>query len=458
MMKVLLVSPNVESLPDPVFPLGLAFIASALKRNRIPFDVLDLCFVRDFEAAIASAVADNQPDVIALSLRNVDNVSYPKYVSYVEFYRRTVHTFRKYSRACIVIGGSGFSLLPEAMLNHLGADYGVAGEGELSLVKLIDALGKKKVPITPSGPEIVSFGPGIVQDLNALGIPDRRGLDQAAYFRWGGMGNIQTKRGCPFECIYCTYPLIEGRKVRVRSPALICDEIEALLENGVDSLFVVDNEFNHPADHAQAVCSEIVKRKLSLKWSCYAHPRFVTPGLVESMLAAGCTGLEFGSDAANATMLAGMGKNFTVADLISASRVCRDSGMSFCHSLLLGGPGETMETVEQTLSAILAMDPTAVICMVGIRVFPGTRLAKIARDQGVTGPDTDFLKPVFYLSEAIEKKILPFVEEFSKQNPSWIFPGFNINIDVDLQKKLRRFGLKGPLWEHMKIGRRFAKV
>ncbi|MBU0699203.1 MAG: cobalamin-dependent protein, partial [Proteobacteria bacterium] len=297
-MKVLLVSPNVESLPDPVFPIGLAFIAGALKKNRIRYQVLDLCFVQDYEAAIASCVRDFTPDIIGLSLRNVDNVSYPQYVSYLTFYRRVVQTFKKYSRGLIVVGGSGFALIPAAMLNYLKTDYGILGEGEFSFVKFINEHKQHKDARAELKSGVINYHPGIIENLNDLPIPDRSKFDNAAYLRWGGMGNIQTKRGCPFHCIYCTYPLIEGPNIRLRSPRLICDEIETILEYGVNHLFVVDNEFNYPIDHAQAVCREMINRKLPIRWSCYASPGFVTPELIDLMLAAGCTGLEFGSDAA----------------------------------------------------------------------------------------------------------------------------------------------------------------
>jgi hypothetical protein len=114
-----------------------------------------------------------------------------------------------------------------------------------------------------------------------------------------------------------------------------------------------------------------------------------------------------------------------------------------------------METVQQTFDTILDTSPTAVICMIGIRVFPETRLSTIAMEEGIIGADIDFLKPVFYLSPAIENDILPFIEKFSEENPTWIFPGLNINMNIELQKKLRRFGVKGPLWEYMKTGERF---
>ncbi len=456
-MKVLLVSPNVESLPDPVFPLGLAYIAAALKRNQIRHQVLDLCFAQDYQAAIGSAVKAFSPDLIGLSIRNVDNVSYPKYASYLDFYRHIVQILRKHSHGLVVIGGSGFALMPEAILDYLGADYGLLGEGEVSLIHFINRLQQDKDRREMFGSRIITSHPGIVDSLDSLPIPDRSQFDNAAYLKRGGMGNIQTKRGCPFNCIYCTYPVIEGKNVRQRNPKLVCDEIEDLLEYGIQHLFMVDNEFNFPVDHAQGVCREIIRRKLPIKWSCYANPGFVTPQLVELMLEAGCTGLEFGSDAANETMLVNLGKSFTADDLEKTSSICRKSGISFCHSLLLGGPGETMETVRQTFDAILGMAPTAVICMVGIRVFPKTRLSLIAQEEGLIAPEENFLKPVFYLSPAIRNEILPYIKSFSKKHPTWIFPGLEVNINVELQKKLRRLGIKGPLWEHMRIGEKFKR-
>jgi radical SAM superfamily enzyme YgiQ (UPF0313 family) len=298
---------------------------------------------------------------------------------------------------------------------------------------------------------------GVIQKLDEFPAPDRSGIDSAAYLNLGGMGNIQTKRGCPFNCIYCTYPIIEGRQVRLRSPKHICDEIESLIEMGIKHLVMVDNEFNYPVEHAQFVCHEIIRRGLNIKWSGYANPKFIQPKLVELMRESGCTGIEFGSDAANPLMLQNMGKAFTLDEMVRASEICHQYDLSFCHSLLIGGPGETMQTVQQTLDAIVDMSPTAVVCMVGIRVFPGTRLFEIALKEGVLTPDDDLLEPFFYLSPAIADGILPLVEQFSKAHPTWIFPGMGINIDRALQKKIRRLGARGPLWEYMRMGKRFQR-
>ena len=458
MMKLLLISPNIEFLPDPIFPLGLAYIAAVLKRQGIDHRIFDLCFVTDVEAELSAEIASYQPDIIGLSLRNLDNVSYPKYTSYLPFYRDVMGIIRRHTDSRIILGGSAFSLMPNDIFTYLDADFGIVGEGERAIIELIERIetaqkqGKRLEKCIVWDQDV-----GVIQKLDEHPDPDRSGLDNAAYLELGGMGNIQTKRGCPFDCIYCTYPIIEGRNVRLRSPKRICDEIESLVELGINNLFIVDNEFNFPVEHAQFVCHEIIHRKLKIKWSGYANPKFIQPRLVELMRNSGCTGIEFGSDAADPSMLKQMGKAFTLEEIHRASEICHSLGLSFCHSLLIGGPGETMQTVQRTFDAILAMSPTAVVCMVGIRIFPGTRLFEIARKEGSIQKGQNLLEPSFYLSPAIEDTILLFVEAFSKEHPTWIFPGMEININRTLQKKIRRLGAKGPLWEYMKMGQRFKR-
>ena len=177
-MKILLISPNIEFLPDPIFPLGLANIAAVLKENRISHRILDLCFVRDFEDAIGSEITLYQPDLIGLSLRNLDNVSYPNYTSYLPFYRKLIKIIRKKTSSRIIVGGSAFSLMPEAILNYLNADFGIAGEGERGIIALIRKINTAdKNGIQVKRRIVWDRDVGLVENLDDLPFPDRSGLD-----------------------------------------------------------------------------------------------------------------------------------------------------------------------------------------------------------------------------------------------------------------------------------------
>ncbi|HAA04070.1 MAG TPA: hypothetical protein DCE18_11915 [Syntrophobacteraceae bacterium] len=254
--------------------------------------------------------------------------------------------------------------------------------------------------------------------------------------------------------MYCTYPLIEGREVRLRRPGDVVREIEQLCARGISSFFVVDNVFNFPPHHAKSICQEILKRGLKVRWSCYLHPQFVTESLLSVMKDAGCSSVEFGADAGADDHLRRLGKSFSVAEIRRASELCHRVGLSFCHSLVFGGPGEDRNTIRATLDLMEEVSPTAIIAMVGIRLFPGTRLAEIAAPNDRISSDEAMLEPTFYLAETVRPYVLDLLREHAAQQPHWILPGSNVNINLRLQEKLRRFGLKGPLWEHMRVRRK----
>lgn len=458
-MRILLISPNTEMLPDPVFPLGLAYVSAALQKGRHDHRVLDLCFANDYAQALERAVVEFDPQAIGISLRNVDNVAYPNTQSYLPFYVQVVTHLRRLTAAPIILGGAGFSLMPLALLTYLQADYGVCGEGEEALPRLLDHLEQS---LSPEGvPGVICLGwsaalAGTLPSslpLREMLAPCRDQFANEQYLRFGGMGNIQTKRGCSFSCVYCTYPLIEGREVRMRRPGDVAREMEHLSRQGIDSFFVVDNVFNFPPHHAKSICLEILKRDLKVRWSCYLHPQFVTESLLTLMKEAGCTSVEFGTDSGSDAHLKRLGKTCTRAQVSRASELCHRVGIPFCHSLIFGGPGESRRTIQETLELMTEVSPTAVIAMAGIRLFPGTSLASSASRADLIIDDETMLKPTFFLTQAVRPFLLEMLHAHAAKNRHWILPGSNVNINSRLQEKLRRFGLKGPLWEHMQIRR-----
>lgn len=457
-MKLLLVSANGERDPYPVFPIGLAYLAAPLKVAGHSLKVLDLCFEADPFLSISAALAEDCPDAIIISLRNLDNVTWPGSRSYLERLKKIVTSCN--SLATTIIGGSGFSLMPVEILAAVGADYGVAGEGEEILPRLLHCLQSGGDPSLLPGvivPGRSSFVPP--QPVSVPGTPDRSLFDVARYHRDGGMANVQTKRGCPFGCIYCTYPLLEGKRMRLRPVADIIAEIRALVaEFAVDYIYFVDDIFNYPPAFTEELCTAMIAENLNINWSAFINPDFITGQLLELMKQAGCDAVEYGSDSGSATMLENMGKSFTVDDIRESSRLCHELGMDFAHYMLFGGPGETRETVLESFALMDEVAPTAVIAMTGIRIYPGTALAQTALKEGIISHRDSLLEPLFYISPAIRDELCELVTTEALKRSIWVVPGLEINISSAMLDALRMFTVRGPLWKLMKrMGRSRVK-
>ena len=299
-----------------IFSLGLAYIAAAVSKAGYVIDVADFCFGRHPLDELCAQVTRFQPNVIGLSLRNVDNAAYPLTVDYLALHREVVDALHAASNAPVVLGGSGFSILPEAYMRELDGDWGVAGEGERTFVALLRALEHGLDPSIIAG--VVSpaakaknspslpVQPQRPQNWGEEQHPLRNPFNYARYIRRGGTGNIQTRRGCVFKCSYCTYPLLEGNHFRARDAADVVDEIEKLQQDyGPHPIFFVDSILNFPRGHVEAICEEILQRKLNLRWSCYATPIKLDRHQAQLMAAAGCEGIELGTDAVDSGFLPG---------------------------------------------------------------------------------------------------------------------------------------------------------
>lgn len=452
-MRLLLISANRERCPYPVFPIGLAFLAGPLEQAGHQLSALDLCFESDPVGSVAAALDAHAPEAVIVSLRNLDNVTWPDSVSYLSYLTGLVQVCK--GRATVILGGSGFSLMPREILAASGADYGVVGEGEELLPRLLDCLLSGTYPGDLPGVVLpdADFRPS--HTIASIGTPDRKLFDVARYLREGGMANLQTKRGCPFGCVYCTYPLLEGQRIRLRPVDAIITEIRELVETyGVTYLYFVDDIFNYPAEFAAQLCSAMIMAGIKVNWSAFINPDFITPELLGLMQRAGCDAVEFGTDSGSPVMLKNLKKSFTIEQVSAASRLCHDAGLDFAHYMLFGGPGETEETVRQSFRLMDELAPTAVIAMTGIRIYPGTPLYHTALDEGVITPSTDLLQPTFYLSPFVRERLAGLVTAEAMQRRNWIVPGLEVNISPAMLEAMRVFAVRGPLWKQIKrLGR-----
>jgi radical SAM superfamily enzyme YgiQ (UPF0313 family) len=453
-MRVLLISANTEQLPDPVFPIGAAYVAAAAERHGHEVATLDLCFLDRLQPALDDAIRDSAPQAVAISLRNLDSSSYPQNTSYIDDYKALVGAVRDRTDAPIVVGGAGFTVMPGTIMSYLRPDVGVVGEGELAFPWVLEQLAARRALQSTSAYRCERIDGGVcvtpvarITQLDGTGVPTRQDFDLQRYYERGGALNIQTKRGCYFECVFCSYPLIEGSKVRVRTPSAVVDEIQAARDaHGVRHWFFVDNIFNLPIRHAKAICEEICRRELDIEWSAYLNPRFIDAELCALMARSGCRAIEFGTDSGSPTMMVNLKKEFDVDDLRRTSTLCHEHGLKFCHSLIFGGPGETEHTVSETIELMDELKPTAVIALTGIRVLPGTGMVEIALRDGQIDADDNLLYPKFYISPGLEDRLIDRIEAYARSHSNWIVPGLGIKTNVQVLQRLRQRKIKGQLW------------
>lgn len=438
MGRVLLISANREHFPEPVFPLGTAYVASALARQGITVRVFDAGRSLFPHRSLGREITGFRPDFIGLSLRNIDNASYPRTRHYGEEYRAIAGTVRRYSRAPLLLGGPAFSIFPEELMHFLGADGGVVGDGEQEIVRLCSG-------------EMASLRRADFPELHGVGFPDRIDSLFPQFRKYRTIG-IQTARGCPRRCIYCTYPVLEGGRVRLRSPGVVADELALLYRNhGRRDFFFVDSVFNADEHHMEEVCRAVIAQKIPIRFSCYLAPGMSDPSLFKLLSEAGCVAVDFGTDSCSEEILKSLGKGFTVRNVIEASGACRRAGIDFCHSLIFGGPGETRETVKETVRRMDEINPKAVVAMTGIRIYPGTGMERVAVHEGILPAGKDLFSPRFYF-HGEDDGLLPFITGIASSRRNWFLPGERDWSSAWGPRLLRLIHRNGPLWRTFREG------
>ena len=420
-MKVLFISPNREKEPYVAAPLGIAYLSAVLLKEGYNVKVLDLCFEDEPVSATKKTLNDFQPDIIGISIRNLESST----TFLIPTIKDVVDCCKDYGRGKIILGGTAFSITPEDMLRYFDVDLGIIGEGEESLPELLRRLSDKKPFDDIAGAAYIDNKsdfrmnmPWRLQDINRLPMPARHLLPNHLY----DMGNIQTKRGCEYSCIYCTYPFLEGKNVRLRSPENIANEMEEMINKyNITNFYFVDNVFNSPESHAKEICAEIIKRRLDIQWSALISPRNFSKELLNLMIDAGCKSVEIGSDAASSVMLKRLGKNFSVDDIRHAAKMCDEAGLMHMHFLLLGGPGETEETLKETLKNMEEINPPKVFAVASIRLYPNTPIQRLAEKEGKIKKGESLFYPKFYISDDISSRLFEIMDEFIPRHPNWMY-------------------------------------
>ena len=466
-MNILIVVTNRYSGPVPVMPIGACLVAEAVERAGHRVRVLDLMFEGKPLHALESELSKTDPDIVGLSVRNIDNNDMQNPVAFFKDLKPLVETIRNKTQATIVLGGAAVAVMPEELLRYTGADWAVLGDGEVVFPKYLKALSQGELPNQIPGiawleDDVFRKNTGYIARFSDgyLAPNFHRWINVHAYLSRLSTVPIQTKLGCHFKCVYCTYRKIEGHDYRLCDPKSVVDAIRDLATRGLRDIEFVDNVFNSPYDHALTICEGLSRvRSEARLQSLELNPLFIDDALLTAMERAGFVGIGITVESASDAVLNGLQKGFTVEHVHNAARVIQRHELPCLWIFMLGGPGETEETVQETLHfAERFIRPKDVVFFnIGIRIYPGTELEQRARKEGILAlfPE-EMLEPVFYMSPALDLDwLITTMHTALATHLNYINSNtIGLSFLPAINRLGYRLGVKSPLWRHTRFIRR----
>ena len=397
-MKILLLSSNLSIEPCAVFPLGLGVVAKALRSHGHEVKIIDLLAGPVTLTTLPEAIADFAPQLVGIGIRNLDNVNSLEPCSFLDEVSVAARIVRRATAAKLFLGGAGFSLMPEALMDLVGADYGIVGAGEAVAPALAGALenGTAAERLLYAADFPAAFG-GADYDEDIV----------TYYRRETGILPLQTKRGCPHRCVYCSYPLLEGRCCRQRPCDEVVDELILLRDKFAPGMFYfTDSIFNDPDGGYRELLETMIVRGVSVPWSAFFTPADFDRADIELMRRSGLKTVELGADAMTDATLAGLGKNYDFATVEKSCAAFLEQGIQVSCSYIAGGPNETPATLLEGIGNLRRLERVPAFVFMGIRILPRTPIEARARREGVIAADRDLLHPIFYFSPAVGREEL----------------------------------------------------
>jgi radical SAM superfamily enzyme YgiQ (UPF0313 family) len=443
MAEILLIDTNTTPFNEafPVYPIGLDYLQGALEaaglsrahildltRTGGPLDGAGLARRKERSLQILErALKERHWDVVGLSLRNIDS-TYPigegeadlhHYLPQLLDYCDCVASNND-GQTSVILGGTGFSIMPQAfLLDRPDTWHGVVGPGEDALVEMVQALESDVKP-----PRLVRGRAGAIGSLqnrelltSYLELPSGQGGG-------GGEGvfGLRSKTGCGQACGYCPYPVINGARQVLKDPTEVAKEVALLAEVHAAHparppfrFMIADDIFNHPLEHAKEVLNAILAGgNLPDSWHAYLNPANLDEEFLEFIFQSNGwrspqgppmmffpLDIESGSD----RMLSLLRKPYDRAGILAAAQAFRKVSGRWVTSgqlegaflgvhLLVGYPGENEESIRETCQLINQIQPEQIAVQLGVRVYPGTPLARQTRGE-LWQEEEDLFQPVF---------------------------------------------------------------
>jgi len=417
--KVMLVQQDMgrRSREYPLFPLGLAYIAAVLQKQKVKIFDPNLYALEESEERLKKEMNGFQPDIVGISLRNIDTTMRRDPFVHYRTLAPMVRLIISISPGVrIIVGGAAFSLYAREIMRRIGEiDFGIYLEGEETIVELlenIDTPENVKGVFYRKGGEVHFTGERPQPNFAVLPPPirDKDVIDIGQYIsdRQTAIG-VQSKRGCELSCSYCTYVFLNKDRVRLRIPAQVVDEIEEMAaRHKVRGFTFVDNVFNIPEEHAREICNELIRRKIPVEWAAWLTPRGLTEEFLMLMHEAGCRRVRFSPDAATDHGLKVLSKGCTVHDIKNSLHILsKMKDMLVGYNFFCAYPGmkwsDALNTIKLLLKIYMLFPERGNVSLNWIRVEPYTGIYGKVLQEGFISGETNMLPenekellPLFY--------------------------------------------------------------
>lgn len=437
-MKTLIISSN--TLPG-AFPSGPAYVAGAVHQAGHIVDVYESLFATDLTGTLVAKLDSFQPDVVGISIRlvhgDVLDSSAPLRTRHLDLRPRVkeiVEVIHQNSNACIVLGGPGFNYYAYDWLDYLGVDYGIRGEGEesfpLFLKRLAEGGDIYSVPgcVFRKGDRFESVPPRLVEDWDCAALPAYDLFDLEKYAEYKVAPAIFTKRGCAFACTFCPYSKLEGKRYRLKSPERVLAEIRHILQHTSSrQVMFCDNSFNTPQRHVEVLCRTFISERLDFSWGTGdLKPIGITDDFCRLIVDSGCFYVNLAIESASTAMLQRMRRGYTVRQVRESLEALSHSKIPFGASILFGAPGETPETITETLNVLNDYHfPCGIWVTLGVYLWTDYQdIVAEARQIGFLQDDKELFSGAVYLSPELPKS---YLEELLAV--LWAKPGYKVQFN-----------------------------
>ena len=407
-MKILLTCTTIEEFHrietdhDSHYPLGLGYLHSYLESLDKGYDIvtrfLNNVTQEECMRVLKKDLEEFRPDVVGISMMTHSRVGAFKFIEYIE---------ENYPHIKIVIGGMHVSVMYRQLAEHYKNVVCVVGEGEITLGEILDRWENgaslhdvngiafhdgEKVVITP--------GRALIEDLDILPFPKHD------IFLWEGktMAGMLTSRGCPYKCNFCVLDAASRRKVRCRSAENIVDEVEMILKEhpSIHTIWIHDDAFMIIKDRTIEFCKEIIRRGVKTQFVCSARFRPISREVVMLMKEAGFVHVLFGLESGAPSVMKLMKKGLTQKAVRHALKLFSETGIKATAFLITGLPGETEETVNETIDFVQELQEIHYLFYddIGVAgIYPGTELFTLAKEAKLEIPDYGVIDDAFWLTD-----------------------------------------------------------